>query len=93
MRIVKVEVRNKKDKKEIIYINVEMIAAIEVKNVNFGGYGWVVDIYLNNKMYNAYEDYYNNPIRIPVKSEEDGKEFVEKIFETKEIFSMGVFEK
>jgi len=92
MRIVKVEVK-KNNKKEIVYINVDAIASINVNYVNSGGYGWVVDIYLNNKMYNAYEDYYNNPIRIPVKSEEDGKEFVEKIFETKEIFNMGVFEK
>ena len=92
MKVVKVEVK-KNNKKEIVYINVDAIASINVNYVNSGGYGWVVDIYLNNKMYNAYEDYYNNPIRIPVKSEEDGKEFVEKIFETKEIFNMGVFEK
>ena len=92
MKVVKVEVK-KNNKKEIVYINVDAIASINVNYVNSGGYGWVVDIYLNNKMYNAYEDYYNNPIRIPVKSEEDGKDFVEKIFEIRDIINMGVFEK
>lgn len=77
---IKFEIKYKNGDISTIIINPEKVCVAVLEYVNKGKYGWVIDVFMEGNEKNVYEGYSISPVRIPVKSKEEGEKILHKYF-------------